>query len=88
MVFWPEELQPGKTSKTRLQFPSDEQIQQMMQNKEELRTLELVAIEFAFLGFARINFLLSNGMESHKNFDQIQLESHALPTEFEHENKP
>jgi len=47
-------------------------------------TLELVAIEFAFLGFGRINFVLSNGMESHLNFDKIQLEAHPLPTEFKH----
>lgn len=51
-------------------------------------TLELVAIEFAFLGFGRINFVLSNGMESHLNFDKIQLEAHPLPTEFKHQNKP
>ena len=53
--------------------------------KEDLKKLELVGISFAFLGFARINFLLSNGMESNLKVDERH-ELYSLPTDFKYKN--
>jgi len=54
----------------KLQFPSDEQIQQIMQySQEDLKKLELIAFDFAFCGFMRLNFTLSNEMKSNLKFE-------------------
>ena len=54
-----------------VQFPSDDQIQQLIavEDKEEKKKLELIGIDFASCGFARLNFILSNGMQSNLKID-------------------
>lgn len=81
-IRWSEEFEPGNRMPKTVQFPSVDQIKKLIAcDKEELKRLELVGLSFAFCGFARLNFLLSNGMESNLKIDN-PTELYALPTEF------
>jgi hypothetical protein len=81
-IRWSEEFEPGNRMPKTVQFPSVDQITKLITcDKEELKRLELVGLSFALYGFARLNFLLSNGMESNLKIDN-PTELYALPTEF------
>lgn len=81
-IRWSEEFEPDNRRSKTQQFPSVEQITKLMDcDQEELKRLELVGLSFVFCGFARLNFLLSNGMESNLKIDN-PTELYALPTDF------
>jgi hypothetical protein len=87
-IRWSEEFEPGNKVPKTIQFPSVDQISKLVAGgREEIKKLELVGISFAFLGFARLNFLLSNGMESNLKVDERH-EQYSLPTDYKHKNAP